>query len=126
MYTHTYAHAYIYIYMNEGMQRGRTNVSSSRTARLCRVFLMARPSCVRLSSPRDLNAEEKTKETKRGGSVRERKTGFLIANYISSVTQVRAILVPFTDVSYLFFCFFSFFFVFFSTLPFRFHVFLFL
>lgn len=62
--------------MNE--RRGRTNVSSPRTAwrtaRLCRASLIGASVCVRLSSPRDLSVEKKPK--RRDGEASETKRAF--------------------------------------------------
>lgn len=70
-------------------------------------------ACVRLSSPRDLSGgEKKTEEAKRRGErANERKNG-LFNRELDSMTQVRAILVPFTTMVFFFF-FFLFYFLFF-------------
>lgn len=72
-------------------------------------------ACVRLSSPRDLSGgEKKTEEAKRRGErANERKNG-LFNRELDSMTQVRAILVPFTTMVFVFFSFFSISFSFFS------------
>lgn len=71
-------------------------------------------ACVRLSSPRDLSGgEKKTEEAKRRGErANERKNG-LFNRELDSMTQVRAILVPFITMVFVFFLSFLFPFLFF-------------
>lgn len=71
-------------------------------------------ACVRLSSPRDLSGgEKKTEEAKRRGErANERKNG-LFNRELDSMTQVRAILVPFIAMVFVFFLSFLFPFLFF-------------
>lgn len=92
----------------ENVRTRRANVSHAR------IFHDASACVVRLSSPRDLSGEEENwrGETARRGEAKranerkkERKNG-LYNRELDSMTQVRAILVPFTSmVLYFFFLF---------------------
>lgn len=108
------ASLYIHTYMYKRTTRGQnthvclTRASVVHSAAVPRAFLTARPS-VFVSGPKDLNRGEENWRDETTWRANERNG--LFNRKLDSVTQVRAILVPFTSVVLLFS--FSFLYIFF-------------